>query len=262
MTYKKQLEKRVLAGLLAGAALWLGMPAALAASGAVPNTQLPQGGKVIAGSVTLPDFVTPDHSAGNNSSVTITQSSQNAVIQWDNGFNVGANATVNFEGPKGLANGYNTLNYDASGSMSQIYGAINANNNGNIYIVNPAGVEISSSAQINVGSLYVSNKNLESALNGITDKTNPDISKIMANGTTTDAALMSLGNINAANVTFDGGRIVIDTERLKNGDDKMSADNIYVRTTDAGQVVLGYDAYDADKKLMKELIMAPMLWQL
>ena len=57
---------------------------------------------------------------------------------------------------------------------------------------------------------------------------------------------MSLGNINATNVTFDGSRIVIDTERLKNGDDKMKAENINVRTTDAGQVVLGYDAYDAE----------------
>lgn len=237
MTYKKQLEKRVLAGLLAGAALWLGMPAALAASGAVPNTQLPQGGSVMAGNASIGD--------PNNGQLTITQGSQNAVIQWDNGFNVGANATVNFEKGKdysGTGN-FNTLNYDASGNMSQIYGAINAQE-GNIYIVNPAGVEISSSAQINVGSLYVSNKNLESALNGITDKTNPDISKIMANGTTTDAALMSLGNINAANVTFDGGRIVIDTERLKTGDVKMGKGNIHVRTTDAGQVVLGYDAYN------------------
>lgn len=145
MTYKTQLKKRVLAGLLAGTALWLGMPAAQAASGAVPNTQLPQGGSVIAGSVTLPEFVTPDHSAGNNSSVTITQSSQNAVIQWGGGFNVGANATVNFEKGedyRGTGN-FNTLNYDASGNMSQIYGAINAQG-GNIYIVNPAGVEISS----------------------------------------------------------------------------------------------------------------------
>lgn len=253
MTYKTQLKKRVLAGLLAGTALWLGMPAALAASGTVPNTQLPQGGSVIAGSVTLPDFVTPGHSAGNNSSVTIVQNSQNAVIQWggqvngvqvDGGFNVGANATVNFEGP---ANGYNTLNYDASGNMSQIYGAINANNNGHIYIVNPAGVEISSSAQINVGSLYVSNKKMESEdFNNFHSYAAED--NFVLGGTTTDAALMSLGNINATNVTFDGGRIVIDTERLKTGDNKMTAANIHVRTTDAGQVVLGYDAYDADKK--------------
>lgn len=240
MTYKTQLKKRVLAGLLAGTALWLGMPAALAASGTVPNTQLPQGGSVIAGSVTLPDFVTPGHSAGNNSSVTITQHSQNAVIQWDKGFNVGANATVNFKGP---ANGYNTLNYDASGNMSQIYGAINANNNGHIYIVNPAGVEISSSAQINVGSLYVSNKKMESEdFNNFHSYAAED--NFVLGGTTTDAALMSLGNINAMNVTFEGRRIVIDTERLKTGDDKMAAGSINVRTTDAGQVVLGYDAYN------------------
>lgn len=264
MTYKTQLKKRVLAGLLAGTALWLGMPAALAASGAVPNTQLPQGGSVIAGSVTLPDFVTPGHSAGNNSSVTIVQNSQNAVIQWggqvngvqvDGGFNVGANATVNFEGP---ANGYNTLNYDASGNMSQIYGAINANNKGNIYIVNPAGVEISSSAQINVGSLYVSNKKMETK--DFTDfQSHAGEADFVIDGTTTDAALMSLGNINAANVTFDGGRIVIDTERLKNGDDKMEAGSIHVRTTDAGQVVLGYNGYDESSNTYGETTEASAL---
>lgn len=91
MTYKTQLKKRVLAGLLAGTALWLGMPAALAASGVVPNTQLPQGGHFINGGIN--DVI------GNavNGQMTITQESQNAVIQWDKGFNVGANATVNFE---------------------------------------------------------------------------------------------------------------------------------------------------------------------
>lgn len=250
MTYKTQLKKRVLAGLLAGTALWLGMPAALAASGAVPNTQLPQGGSVMAGNAAIGD--------PNNGQLTITQGSQNAVIQWGGGFNVGANATVNFKGPE---SGYNTLNYDASGNMSQIYGAINANNNGNIYIVNPAGVEISSSAQINVGSLYVSNKKM-----GTEDFTafrdNAAGKDFVLGGTTTDAVLMSLGNINAANVTFDGGRIVIDTERLKNGDAKMKAEDIHVRTTDAGQVVLGYDAYnegehketyDGKQKLAKDL---------
>lgn len=262
MTYKTQLKKRVLAGLLAGTALWLGMPAALAASGAVPNTQLPQGGTVIAGSVTLPDAVKPGYSEKLPSSITIAQHSQNAVIQWDKGFNVGANATVNFEKGENYSGtgNFNTLNYDASGNMSQIYGAINAQG-GNIYIVNPAGVEISSSAQINVGSLYVSNRDLsEKIYKGMAVP--EDISTFVQGGTTTDAALMSLGNINAANVTFDGGRIVIDTERLKNGDDKMAAGSINVLTTDAGQVVLGYDAYnegenkgtyDGKQKSAKEL---------
>lgn len=240
MTYKTQLKKRVLAGLLAGTALWLGMPAALAASGAVPNTQLPDGGQFIGGN-TVGSIDT------SGAQMTITQNVQNAVIQWDNGFNIGANATVNFKGPK---SGYNTLNYDASGNMSQIYGAINANNNGNIYIVNPAGVEISSSAQINVGSLYVSNKKMaDEVLNSINGNSNiTNLIQSQDANTNADAILMSLGNINATNVTFDGSRIVIDTERLKTGDNKMAAENISVRTTDAGQVVLGYDAYDADKK--------------
>lgn len=121
MTYKTQLKKRVLAGLLAGTALWLGMPAALAASGAVPNTQLPYGGNVIAGSAVI------GKKEDGPGQLTITQSSQNAVIQWGGGFNVGANATVNFEKKDYSGTGnFNTLNYDASGNMSQIYGAINA----------------------------------------------------------------------------------------------------------------------------------------
>lgn len=238
MKYRNILKKRILAGLLAGAAACAAAPA-LAASGVVPNTQLPQGGNFVAGGGTI--------GAPSNGQMTITQNTQNGVIKWDGGFNIGANATVNFEGPQ---NGYNTLNYDASGNMSQIYGAINANNNGNIYIVNAAGVEIGNSAQINVGSLYVPNRNLDDALKNLTDaeKANPNITNILNAGTTTDAALMSLGNINASSVTFDGGRVVIDTERLKTGDEKMAAENIKVNTTDAGSVVIGYDAYDKENE--------------
>ena len=138
--------------------------------------------------------------------MNITQNDLNAVIKWGS-FDVGGSATVNFKGPE---SGYNTLNYvNAGGSMSQIYGTINANNNGNIFIVNPAGVQIGNSAQINVGSLYVSNKYLnESELKGFAGTITPE----MIDATqTADAALMSLGNINATNVTFEGdGRIVID----------------------------------------------------
>lgn len=235
MKYRNILKKRILAGLLAGAAACAAAPA-LAASGVVPNTQLPQGGNFVAGGGTIGDPF--------NGQMNITQNTQNGVIKWDGGFNIGANATVNFEGPQ---NGYNTLNYDASGNMSQIYGAINANNNGNIYIVNPAGVEISNSAQINVGSLYVSNKYLDNALKDINTE-NPDIPTIIKAGITQDTILMSLGNINADKVTFDGDRIVIDTERLKDagGDAKLIdvKNGLTIRTTNADNVVIGYDAYD------------------
>lgn len=248
MKYRNDLKRRVLAGLFAGAALCLAAPAVLAAGSPVANDTLPQ----------LPNGVNDDMPfvAGSghitrptrpsDAQMTIHQTSQNGVIVWE-GFNVGANATVNFEGPQ---DGYNTLNYDKGGSMSQIYGTINANNNGNIYIVNPSGVEIGNSAQINVGSLYVSNKNLaDEVLDGVTKQTNIT-NLIQTKGTVTnpDAVLMSLGNINANNVTFDGNRIVIDTERLKDagGDAKLIdvENGLTIRTTNADNVVIGYDAYD------------------
>lgn len=242
MKYRNILKKRILAGLLAGAAACAAAPA-LAASGVVPNTQLPQDGNFVAGIGII--------GAPSNGQMTITQNTQNGVIKWDS-FNVGANATVNFEKGESYNGGdrFNTLNYvNQANGMSQIYGAISAAE-GNIYIVNPAGVEISNSAQINVGSLYVSNRNMtDDVLKGVNDST--DITKLIqsqAMNENPDAVLMSLGNVNADHVTFDGNRIVIDTERLKTGDEKMAAGNIKVNTTDAGSVVIGYDAYDKENE--------------
>lgn len=242
MKYRNDLKKRIFAGLLAGAALCLAAPAAQAAN-VVPNTQLPQ----------LPNGVSEDApffaGTGNitrpgDAQMNVNQTSQNGVIKWD-GFNIGANATVNFKGPEN----FNTLNYDISGSLSQIYGTINAQG-GNIYIVNPAGVEIGNSAQINTGSLYVSNKNLsDDVLKSVNDQTNmTNLIQAQAPNTNPDAVLMSLGNINANTVTFEGSRIVIDTERIKDvdGDTKLGAGNIIVHTNDASNVVIGYDAYNKE----------------
>ena len=233
MKYRNDLKRRVLEGLFAGATLCLAAPAVLAAGSPVPNTQLPGDILHSVGGVTVDR---------GNGILNVHQDNQNAVIKWDS-FNVGANATVNFDRHNGQS--FNTLNYvNSANGMSQIYGSINAKN-GNIYIVNPAGVEIGNSAQINVGSLYVSNRNLDDFIKE--NMTAPeDMAAFIQLGTTTDAVLMSLGNVNASNVTFDGGRIVIDAERLKDagGDAKLAADKITVRTNDAANVVIGYDAYD------------------
>ena len=245
MNSKKNLKRNLLICLLAGSAVMYTLPLH-AATSVIANNTLPTGGKVMAGNITLPNWVnTPDHG---NLVMDITQSTTNGVIKWDS-FDVGGSATVNFKGPQ-VKGGYNTLNYvNAGGSMSQIYGTINANNNGNIFIVNPAGVQIGNSAQINVGSLYVSNKNLDNVNWEKIDNVNPDINSIMGQGTTGDAVLMSLGNINAGKVTFEGnGRIVIDSERLLNSDGNSKNTNFEVHTDDAGNVLIGYDAYvDTDK---------------
>ena len=199
---------------------------------AIDNTALPTGGKHLIGDITI--------SQPGSNVMEIHQQLQNGVITWDT-FNIGANAIVNFTGDKA---GYNVLNYVNTPNASEIYGELNANNNGNIFLVNPAGVTIGKSAQINVGSLYVSNKKLNeknlSQFNG-------SISNDMI-ASDSAAQLMSLGNINANKVTFVGDRIVLDVDRMKTADAsaKLQADNIIVETkldaTDAN-IILGYDAY-------------------
>ena len=210
-----------------------------AATSVVANNALPNFDKVMSGALEQNPVI-----SNNGLTMDITQTTHNAVIKW-NSFDVGGSATVNFWGP----DNHNTLNYVNSANMSQIYGTINANNSGNIFIVNPAGVQIGNSAQINVGSLYVSNKTFsDDLLKTVNDTT--VMNEFMKNGTANaDAALMSLGNINANKVTFEGnGRIVIDSERIKDeaGNDKLGYQNINITTSadNTDNIIIGYDAYD------------------
>lgn len=238
MSKHKNLKCNLLICLLAGSAVMYTLPLH-AATSVVANNALPQGWNSLTGNHEIPTLNPGDLE------MTIKQDGANGIIKWDS-FDVGGSATVNFEGN---VNGYNTLNYVNGGNMSQIYGTINANNNGNIYIVNPAGVQIGNSAQINVGSLYVSNKKFtDTELKAVNATTT--VNAFMQGGVLTNAELMSLGNINITNiekgnVTFEGNRIVIDTERIKNdNNEKLDAEKIIVNTSNEKNVVIGYEAYD------------------
>ena len=254
MSRQKNLKRNLLICLLAGSAVMYTLPLH-AATSVVANNALPQGGQFfngnefVAGSVIdnkqqftgIDGNVIGSIAKPNDLTMNVHQANQNAVIKWGS-FDVGGSATVNFTSN---ASNFNTLNYVNSGSASQIYGTINGLG-GNIYVVNTAGVQIGPSAQINVGSLYVSNKNLDNVNWEAINNVNPDINSIMGQGATGDAALMSLGNINATNVTFEGnGRIVIDSERITNDANNAT---FRVNTNDAGNVLIGYDAYvETDK---------------
>ena len=167
----------------------------------------------------------------------ISQTGMTAVNSWGD-FSIGADATVNFTGP----NGFNSFNYVKDGPVSEIYGQLNAIG-GNIFIANPAGVQIGGSAQINVGSL-------ESEVGAIAKANDAQrIRDIIAAQEAGTAQLMSLGSITSAtSVTFDGGRIVLDTDRLFSGESgvgtgEMAKDNIKIFTNDENEVVLGYTSY-------------------
>lgn len=235
-TYKKRIKRQVLLTLFAGMTAFSGAITGYGASGVVPNNELPQGGQSL-----WKNHTGLNQNVGSESKpvMNIHQQGKNGVISW-NSFNIGANGTVNFSSD---TQGFNTLNYVNSGNASQIYGKLTGLG-GNLYIVNPAGVQIGPSAQINVGSLHVAAKNLD--LDAVS-KNPTDVAGLVKGGTLTSAQLMSLGNISANKVTFEGnGRIVIDTEKLENLNREKN-ENFEVLTNDANHVVLGYDAYDKEK---------------
>lgn len=234
--YKKRIKRQVLLGLFAGLTALSGVMTGYAASGVVPNNELPQGGKSL-----WENHTGLNQNVGSESKpvMNISQQGKNGVISWES-FNIGANGTVNFTAD---TKDFNTLNYVNGGNASQIYGKITALE-GNLYVVNPAGVQIGPSAQINTGSLYVAAKKLDMKS---LPNTPEAIDNIVKGGTMTASQLMSLGNISADKVTFEGnGRIVIDTEKLENLDREKN-ENFEVLTNDANNVVLGYDAYDKEK---------------
>ena len=173
----------------------------------------------------------------------ITQNGKNGIIKWED-FSIGANATVNF---KSNTNNFNTLNYVTGSNMSQIYGKMNATN-GNIYLVNPNGVQIGNSAQINVGSLYVSTKKIDD-IDKWTEKTNIEDS-LRQIQTLNNAELMSLGYVTANKVTFEGKRVIIDMDRLQTPAMKSDTDTPNIHVVSIRDDTTGdYDITKLDNRL-------------
>ncbi len=207
-------------------------------SAGVSAADLPTNGSIISGSGSIG---VPSDRVMNVSGL------DNTIIKWGS-FDIGMQNTVNFTGKDGAS--FNVLNYVSGGAMSSIYGTLNGKG-GNVYLVNPAGVFIGGSASIDVGSLYVSNRRIEALENG-SSVGNADIASLVSGATPASGAeLMSLGYISANKITFDGDRVVLNTERLIDADRetgnemrKLGAENINVITNDREQVLLGFDAYD------------------
>ncbi|RLT97403.1 filamentous hemagglutinin N-terminal domain-containing protein [Ketobacter sp.] len=107
----------------------------------------PTGGNVISGVASI------DIDPSDASRTVITQTSQNTAIDWDS-FNIAVDESVVFAQPNADSI---ALNRDFSGSPSQIFGSLDAN--GNVFLLNTAGVLIGSGATINVGGLLVSDLN-------------------------------------------------------------------------------------------------------
>ena len=106
---------------------------------------LPTGGKVVAGSASI-----SSNQTATSATMNINQTSQRAVINW-NTFNVGQNASVNFNQPNSSAV---TLNRVTSATPSIVEGAIRAN--GQVILVNPNGVNFGKGAQVHAAGVVAS----------------------------------------------------------------------------------------------------------
>lgn len=227
MKLKDSLNKRLntrLASLVMLSVLSVPWVASAAGNSVVANNMLPGNGKqgdVIAGNIE--GGFNGSWTQGNQ--MNLHQTTQNAIVTWDS-FSIGANATVTIRGDH---DNFNMLNYVTGSESSQIYGKLNSyvgdKQGGNIYLVNPNGVQIGNSAGINVGSLHIANKKIDNINNW---NENTDIANALKqNKAMTNAELMSLGYINANKLVFEGERVVIDMDRLS-GLDTTKADALTI----------------------------------
>ena len=133
----------------------------------------PQGGVVVSGQANI---------STNGATTNINQSSNQAIINWQL-FSIAPKETVNFNqpGPTSV-----TLNRVIGNEKSVIEGALNAN--GQVFIVNSAGVVFTKSAQVNVGGLVASTLDISNS--------NFLAGKYQFSGNST-ASVVNLGNIQA-----------------------------------------------------------------
>ena len=131
-----RLRPRRLALLLATTAL---TAPALATTASAQN--LPTGGSVAAGSVSV--------SQPSPSTLTINQSSQSAVVNWQ-GFSISQGYSVNINQPNASSA---ILNRVTGNTPSSIAGSLTAN--GQVYLVNPNGIAITPSGTVTTGGGFV-----------------------------------------------------------------------------------------------------------
>lgn len=112
-----------------------------------PNT-LPTGGQVTAGQAAINQ---------SGARMDVNQGSQQAIINWQT-FNIGSQAQVNFQQPNASAI---ALNRVLSAAPSQIFGKLTAN--GQVFLINGAGITFAPGAQVDVGGLVASTLNIKDA---------------------------------------------------------------------------------------------------
>ena len=137
-------------------------------------------------------FVTIDDKTTANT-MNITSTKTNNVLKWID-FSIGKGGAVNF------TDAHNYLNYVTGHGRSEIDGTLTGA--GKIYIVNPNGVLFGDNARVDVGSLYVSTRELGAAQFSAFEGGNNPLTAGDIKGD-----VVNLGKLNATNITVEGNNI-------------------------------------------------------
>jgi filamentous hemagglutinin family protein len=155
---------------------------ALVPLGFAPAAANPLGGQVVGGSAAI--------AGAGTSALTVTQSSQRAVINW-NTFNIGNGEQTRFVQPNSSATVLNRVIGDLG--PSQIYGTLSAN--GRVFLINPNGLVVGNGAVINTASFLATTHDIANA-DFMAGRYNFNIPG------RPDASIVNLGTITAANGGF------------------------------------------------------------
>ncbi len=112
---------------------------------ALDPVALPTGGVVTSGSATI---------ASSGSQMRVDQTSQQMIANWQS-FNIGQGAAVRFNQPGSTASALNRI---TDQNPTEIMGSLSAN--GQVFLLNPAGIIFGKTARVDVGGLVASSLNM------------------------------------------------------------------------------------------------------
>ncbi|MBR1760157.1 MAG: filamentous hemagglutinin N-terminal domain-containing protein [Schwartzia sp.] len=156
--------------------------------------------------------------------MNITSGAANNLIKWVD-FSIGSGESVTFDAK-------NYLNYVTGSARSDILGTLKGG--GSIYLVNPNGILIGDGATVNVGSLYLSTKQLDPAA-----LTSYDAGvSALSSASIGTGDVINLGTLNATVISVEGNNITFkNVADVKNGDAINT--NVTLTANSTGEIHIG-----------------------
>ena len=204
----------------------------LSVQAAIQNNALPTGAQVNSGSASFTQT---------NNTLDINQNSQTLSSNW-NTFNIGQDATVNFNQPNQSSV---AINHVLDSNASQIMGRLNAN--GQVFLLNPNGVVFSKTAQVNVGGIVASTLKLS-------DSDIQNGQYLLKGDSNSKATIENHGSINA----LSGGTVALIAPNVINTG-VIKTPNGTTHLTSASQVTLALQdgsltQYQVDEGVLQGLV--------